>query len=89
MIQTPRALQFDVVLTENDYSPGSQNYVHRVRLDKKDGWQEVVLTPSDFTSDKNGHVLNDWRPFDSLDFGSKDSDRTDGVTFAKIRWVQP
>jgi hypothetical protein len=89
LIQVPRAIEFDVVLIENDFSPDSQHFTHRVRLDKKAGWQEVVLEPEDFTGEKTNQPLDRWRPFDSLDFGSKESDRTDGVSFANVRWVLP
>jgi hypothetical protein len=92
LIQTPRTLEFDVVLIENDYTLDSVLYVHHVKLEKKAGWQEVVLSPEDFKTEKNrkgkkSQVLGNWRPFDSLEFGSKGGDRTDGVTFANIRWV--
>jgi len=89
LIRVPRAVEFEVVLVENDYSLDSKNYSHRVRLGEKAGWQEVVLGPEDFKNEKNNQALASWRPFDSLDFGSKDSENTEGVTFAKIRWVVP
>jgi dienelactone hydrolase len=92
LIQTSRTLEFDVVLIENDYTLDSVQYVHHVKLEKKAGWQEVVLSPDDFKTEKNrkgkkSQVLGNWRPFDSLEFGSKGGDHTDGVTFANIRWV--
>ena len=91
-IQTPGALDFDLVLIQNDNSLESVTYSHSIHLDKKPGWQQVVLSPGDFTVDKGrnakeGAVLDGWKPFDTLQFGSKDGDRTDGVTFANIRWV--
>ena len=88
LIQVPRSMEFDVVLIDNEYTPGSRQYTHHLKLEKQVGWQEIVLTPDDFRTEKN-QILSHWQPFDALEFGSKHSDHADGVTFANIRWIVP
>jgi len=94
LVQVSDKIDFDVVLIENDNSLDSVEYSHRVQLEKKAGWQEVVLSPEDFKSEKGhgvkaGTVLSSWKPFDTFQFGSKRGDRIEGVALANIRWVVP
>ena len=88
LVQAPRPAEFDVVLIKNDYTPGAQQYVHHLRLEKKPGWQAVVLSASDF-KDPKGQSPDNWAGCGTLEFGAKGGGRTDGVSFARIRWIVP